>query len=48
MKFGMMMHIGLLKHMRQKKSKFRNPRQQKAIILKIKIVIYPFKFPENV
>jgi len=31
-----------------KKSKFKNPRQQKAIILKMKIAIYFFKFPENV
>jgi len=43
----MIIHIGLNLWAR-KKSKFKNLRRQKAIILKMKIVIYPFKFPENV
>jgi len=47
MKFGMMMQIGVLKPMGQR-SKFKNPRWQKAIILKMKIIIYPSKFPKNV
>jgi len=45
MKFGMMMHnIGLLKPRplcAREKSKFKNPRWQKAIILRVKLVIYP-------
>jgi len=40
--------FGLLSPTGQKKIKFTNSRQQKAIILKMKIVIYLFKYPENV
>jgi len=48
MKFGTLMHIGFLNPMKEKKLKFKNPRWQKAIILKMKMIIYPFKFSTNV
>jgi len=48
MKFGTLMHIGPLNPGTRKKSRFRNPRWQKTIVLEMEIVVYPFKFPENV
>jgi len=46
MKFGLLMHFGFLNPAGQEnKSKFKNPRRQNAIILKMKIVIYHCKFP---
>jgi len=48
MKFEMLMHFGLLNRMPEKKSKLKNSRWQKAIVLKMKIVIYHFRFPKNV